>query len=54
VTAEEQSVIVAQLGAPFSTNEIKWRVTHTSKDGKRVLSSHSLTSVRTRTASTRW
>jgi hypothetical protein len=35
VTAEEQSVILAQLGAPFSTNEIKWRVTHTSRDGKR-------------------
>jgi hypothetical protein len=35
VTAEEQSVILAQLGAPFSTNEIKWRVAHTSRDGKR-------------------
>jgi hypothetical protein len=35
VTAEEQGAILAQLEAPFSTNEIKWRVTHTSKDGKR-------------------
>ncbi|HTF62988.1 MAG TPA: Rad52/Rad22 family DNA repair protein [Edaphobacter sp.] len=35
MTAEEQSAILAQLGAPFSTNEIKWRVTHTSRDGKR-------------------
>ena len=35
MTAEEQGAILAQLQAPFSTNEIKWRVTHTSKDGKR-------------------
>jgi hypothetical protein len=35
VTAEEQGTILAQLEAPFSPNEIKWRVTHTSKDGKR-------------------
>jgi hypothetical protein len=35
VTAEEQGAILAQLGASFSPNEIKWRVTHTSKDGKR-------------------
>ena len=35
MTAEEQGTILAQLGAPFSPNEIKWRVTHTSKDGKR-------------------
>jgi hypothetical protein len=35
VTAEEQRAILAQLEAPFSTNEIKWRVTRISKDGKR-------------------
>ena len=54
VTAEEQGAILAQLGASFSPNEIKWRVTHTSKDGKRGAAFHSLTSVRTRAASTRW
>ena len=35
MTAEEQGAILAQLGASFSPNEIKWRVTHTSRDGKR-------------------
>jgi hypothetical protein len=35
MTAEEQGAILAQLGAPFSTNEIKWRVTRASKDKKR-------------------
>jgi hypothetical protein len=35
VTAEEQSTILAQLEAPFSTSEIKWRVTRASKDKKR-------------------
>jgi hypothetical protein len=35
VTAQEQSDILAQLEAPFATREIKWRVTHTSRDGKK-------------------
>jgi hypothetical protein len=35
VTAQEQSEILAQLEAPFATGEIKWRVTHTSRDGKK-------------------
>jgi hypothetical protein len=35
VTAQEQSDILAQLEAPFATSEIKWRVTHTSRDGKK-------------------
>jgi hypothetical protein len=35
VTTQEQSDILAQLEAPFATEEIKWRVTHTTKDAKK-------------------
>jgi hypothetical protein len=35
MTGEEQSAILAQLAEPFAESEIKWRVTHTSRDGKR-------------------
>jgi hypothetical protein len=35
VTAQEQPTILAQLEAPFGTEEIKWRVTHITRDGKK-------------------
>jgi hypothetical protein len=35
MTAEERAAILAQLSEPFDPSEIKWRVTHTSKDGRR-------------------
>lgn len=35
MTAEERAAILAQLSEPFDPREIKWRVTHTSKDGRR-------------------
>jgi hypothetical protein len=35
VTAQEQQAILAQLEAPFATEEIKWRITHTTRDGKK-------------------
>jgi hypothetical protein len=35
MTGDEQSAILAQLAEPFAISEIKWRVTHTSRDGKR-------------------
>ena len=35
MTAQEQQTILAQLEAPFATEEIKWRVTHTTRDGKK-------------------
>jgi hypothetical protein len=35
VTAQEQQAILAQLEAPFATEEIKWRVTHTTRDRKK-------------------
>lgn len=35
MTAEERATILAQLSEPFDPREIKWRVTHTSKDSRR-------------------
>jgi hypothetical protein len=35
VTAQEQQAFLAQLEAPFAAEEIKWRVTHTTRDGKK-------------------
>ncbi len=35
MTVDEQSAILAQLAEPFAISEIKWRVTHSSCDGKR-------------------
>jgi hypothetical protein len=35
MTGDEQSAILARLAEPFAVSEIKWRVTHTSRDGKR-------------------
>jgi hypothetical protein len=35
VTAQEQKEILAHLEAPFAAEEIKWRVTHTTKDAKK-------------------
>lgn len=34
-TSSEQKGFLAQLDAPFDPREIKWRVTHTSRDGKK-------------------
>jgi hypothetical protein len=35
MTAEERAAILAQLSEPFDPSEIKWRVTHKSKDERR-------------------
>ena len=35
MTAEDRAAILAQLSEPFDPHEINWRVTHTSKDGRR-------------------
>ena len=35
MTAQEQQAILAQLEAPFAAEEIKWRVTHTTRDRKK-------------------
>jgi hypothetical protein len=31
----EQDALFTQLAEPFDSNEIKWRVTHTTRDGSR-------------------
>ena len=35
MTAEDRATILAQLSEPFDPREINWRVTHTSRDGRR-------------------
>lgn len=35
MTGEDRATILAQLSEPFDPREINWRVTHTSKDGRR-------------------
>ena len=34
-TNAELDALFTQLAEPFDTNEIKWRVTHTTRDGSR-------------------
>jgi len=42
---------VHTAGEPFDPNQIKWRVTHTTQDGSRGASLHTLIRERTRTVS---